>query len=77
MGAGDDFVNKVDEDKKKLTDLLVLGDDVLEEGRLDLRIVPPLLEVDTVHLLRLDAGRNIAWIDLDPLICILSASRRG
>lgn len=45
-------------------ELLVLDDDVLEEGRLDLTIVPPLLEVGTVQLLRLDAGRDIGWIDL-------------
>jgi hypothetical protein len=60
---------------KKKANLLVLGDDVLEEGRLDLTVVPLLLEVDTVHLLSLNAGRDIAWIDLHPLICILSVSR--
>ena len=43
-------------------DLLVLGNDVLEEQRLDLTVIPLFLEVDTIHLLCLNARRDIAWI---------------
>jgi len=42
--------------------------------RINLTIVPPLLGVDNVHLLHLDAGRDIAWINLCLLICILFTS---
>ena len=54
--------------KWRKTNLFVLGDEVLEKGRLDFTVVPLLLKVDTVHLLRFDAGRDIAWVDLRPLI---------
>lgn len=52
--------------KGKEADLLVLGDDVVEEGGLDLDVVALLLERDAVHLSGLDVSRDVLRVHLRP-----------
>lgn len=47
-----------------MTYLLVLGDDVREELGADFGIVAPLLEVDSVHLARLNGLGNVGRVNL-------------
>ena len=57
------------------THLLVLGDDVLEEGSVNDGIVPLLLHGNTVDLSSLDIGGSVVWVHL--LSASAQASLRG
>lgn len=46
------------------TYLRALGNDVVEEGGIDLCVVPALLEMHTVHLLGLDLAWDVSWVNL-------------
>jgi hypothetical protein len=48
------------------TYLRALGNDVVEEGGVDLCVVPALLEMHTVHLLGLDLAWDVSWVNLGP-----------
>ena len=52
---------------KRMTNLLVFGDDVFEQLCVDLGIVAALLEVNTVNLAGLDLGRGIVRVHLRTL----------
>jgi hypothetical protein len=59
------------------THLLVLGDNVLEEGSVNDGIVPLLLHRDTVDLSSLDIGRSVVGVHLLSASCPSEARKRA
>jgi len=57
-------MEKKDLNVQRATYILVLGNNVVEQLRVDLGVVPLLREMDSIHLSCLDLLRDVVRVDL-------------